>query len=288
PCVRNKEGLISWVVAYKTFIQTIKRERFSGIVFDYDGTLCDPSERFCGISEQISEKLIFLARNGILIGIATGRGKSVRKDLQEKIPEKYWEMFTIGYYNGSDIGSLGDDECPDKKRPVDDSIHKLKLKIDENYLISRIATIDMKPSQISIRPETSGYLDKIQTVIQELVSSFNNGDFTILQSGHSLDVIAAGVSKLHIVTALKRKLMDKNNESEVLCIGDNGKWPGNDFYLLKHPFSLSVDEVSTDLTTCWNLALPGYRWVRATLFYLDVVEITGSTFILNMSKLLKD
>jgi hypothetical protein len=54
----------------------------------------------------------------------------------------------------------------------------------------------------------------------------------------------------------------------VLCVGDRGQWPGNDFSLLTSPYALSVDEVSQDPTTCWNLAPPGHRGVRAALGYL--------------------
>lgn len=53
-------------------------------------------------------------------------------------------------------------------------------------------------------------------------------------------------------------------------------WPGNDSYMLKEPFSLSVDEVSPDPKTCWNLAPPGYRGVQATLAYLDCLQIANN------------
>lgn len=71
-------------------------------------------------------------------------------------------------------------------------------------------------------------------------------------------------------------------DSRILCIGDKGRWPGNDFDLLSEPFSLSVDEVSSDPVTCWNLAPAGYRGIQATLYYLDHMRITAKGLLLNL------
>ena len=50
------------------------------------------------------------------IGIATGRGKSVRKSLQKALPATLWDRVVVGYYNGAEIGMLGDDTCPDDSK----------------------------------------------------------------------------------------------------------------------------------------------------------------------------
>ncbi|OYX94353.1 MAG: hypothetical protein B7Y76_10750, partial [Sphingobacteriia bacterium 35-40-5] len=93
-----------WSEAHKSFKKQLKAARFGTIVFDYDGTLCSAKNRFNGVDKEVAASLIDILEKGIVIGIATGRGKSVRKDLQKAIPEQYWSRIIIGYYNCSDIG----------------------------------------------------------------------------------------------------------------------------------------------------------------------------------------
>jgi hypothetical protein len=64
-------------------------------------------------------------------------------------------------------------------------------------------------------------------------------------------------------------------DAPILTIGDRGRWPGNDFELLREPFALSVDEISVDPDTCWNLALPGQRGLAVTIDYLAALDVTS-------------
>ncbi|RWB92998.1 MAG: hypothetical protein EOQ56_35895 [Mesorhizobium sp.] len=47
---------------------------------------------------------------------------------------------------------------------------------------------------------------------------------------------------------------------------------GKDYALLKETFALSVDEISVDPETCWNLMKCGQRGVSVTLDYLRSLE----------------
>ena len=105
-------------------------------------------------------------------------------------------------------------------------------------------------------------------IIQQAVYESNVEGLTVLQSNHSIDILAPGVSKQVLVDKLK-EYSNPNKSASVLCIGDKGRWPGNDFALLREPCSLSVDEVSSDPETCWNLAPSGHRGVQATLHYMN-------------------
>jgi hypothetical protein len=91
-----------------------REQSFEGIVFDYDGTLCSSRGRFDGPTADLASHLIKLLDNGITIAVATGRGRSVRKDLQRCIPRNHWEAIWIGYYNCSDISTLADEKAPDR------------------------------------------------------------------------------------------------------------------------------------------------------------------------------
>lgn len=66
------------------------------IIFDDDGTLVDVADRFDHPKQEIREQLLRLLNAGVKIGIATGRDKSVRRDLRQVIPRKISEPDTQG------------------------------------------------------------------------------------------------------------------------------------------------------------------------------------------------
>ncbi len=76
-----------------------------------------------------------------------------------------------------------------------------------------------------------------------------------------------------------------NKPTQTLCIGDKGKWPGNDFFLLSEKYSLSVDTVSPDFDSCWNLAPIGHRGVQAVLDYFNAIEIEDGAFLFKSKRL---
>ena len=93
--------------------------------------------------------------------------------------------------------------------------------------------------------------------------------------------MAAGVSKLNVLKHLRESI----GAASVLTIGDRGRWPGNDYELLKEPFALSVDELSVDPNTCWNLAPRGQRGIAATLCYLRALTATDATLRFDETRL---
>ena len=258
---KDKELLDLWTEAYMNFINNLEETKFRAIVFDYDGTLCEPEKRFEGPSKEIIDELIRILEAGIGVGIATGRGKSVRKELQRKIPEKFWKDVLIGYYNGSDIAPLNENDRPIKDIDFDPVIRSIDNILKESWL-SKICKFEPRPNQIGVsevkRPFT------IRKVREILILLIDNRKVQILESTHSLDILAPDVSKCLLVETIKQRY-----GCEVLCIGDKGKYPGNDYELLQQPYSLSVFEVSPDPGTCWNIADPGYRYAQAALEYLN-------------------
>ena len=54
----------------------------------------------------MTNELIRLLDVGIHLGIATGRGKSVREALQASLPETLWPLVFVGYYNGAEVAAL--------------------------------------------------------------------------------------------------------------------------------------------------------------------------------------
>jgi hypothetical protein len=104
---------INWIESYNNYREKLNNQKFNSIVFDYDGTLCHSIDRYNGLNKEMGEILNQLLEKNIIIGIATGRGKSIKSDLRRVIDEKYWSKVIIGYYNGGEIGFLNDDKIPE-------------------------------------------------------------------------------------------------------------------------------------------------------------------------------
>ena len=52
----------------------------------------------------------------MLIGVATGRGQSVKKQLRERMDRAFWDRIPIAYHNGLEIGLLSDEDVPGRDR----------------------------------------------------------------------------------------------------------------------------------------------------------------------------
>lgn len=268
-----------WQDAYSTFMREIKKARYSAVVLDYDGTLCGESNRFEPLIPSVVGELRRLLAAGLLVGIATGRGKSVRGRLREAVPRKYWKSIVVGYYNGGDVASLDRDDRPDGTEKCGESLLGIAEAINQHTLLCQLAKFEPRLPQITATPADSFSADTVWELLIQIVRSADVPHVTVLRSSHSIDVIAPQVSKTAVVDEIYGQLGQKSS-AEVLCIGDRGKWPGNDFSLLNHPFSLSCDQVSPDPHSCWNIAPVGVRGVDATLDYLQRLEqsATGIRF----------
>ncbi|OLE70926.1 MAG: hypothetical protein AUI36_03210, partial [Cyanobacteria bacterium 13_1_40CM_2_61_4] len=276
------EELSYWARAYEEFIRKIQSPRFGAVVFDYDGTLCDRRDRFIGIRHQGRTWLNQLLSAGIAIGIATGRGKSVKETLREAVDRRFWPSLLVGYYNGGDIGILSDDSHPDASNTAPPELKAIAEALNRNPLLRGLADVDLRFAQLTVTPKLISHWDQVWKMVQHTLHSLALVGVRVLRSSHSVDVLALGVSKLRLFGEVE-KLATQGRGGPVLCIGDLGCWPGNDFDLLSTQYSLSVDEVSPDPTTCWNLAPPGHRGVQACLDYLRAMKIQGSSVKLKVS-----
>ena len=245
------------------FLKDISKVKFGAIVFDYDGTLCDSEHRLTHPSKEIEEKLIQLLENEIIIGVATGRGKSVREALQKIIPEKYWSKIFIGYYNCSDIGELGRKTIPSRESTKDPNLLEIVKFLEKQKIISKENNVTFRLKQITledIRFNASDLIHKIKSIDPTKLKNIK-----IVESSHSIDLLSKEVSKLTLVNYIKNQI---SNKFKILCIGDRGRWPGNDFELLSLPYSLSVDETSKEIDRCWDISMDRFG-ENAVKYYLD-------------------
>ena len=258
-----------WKQAHDRFLDRLTTARIAGIVADYDGTLCDESKRFEPLPRVIADELSRLLRQGMPLGVATGRGQSVRTELRKAIPRELWERVIVGYYNGSDIGSLADDTHPDGKQSVLEPLKEVASLLHRLKSFLVIDTPEFRRNQITVKsPGLS--IEQLWLRVQGLLAPHLFPGVTVLRSGHSVDVLAPGVSKLAVFRQIKD--IAKCEEAEILCIGDQGAWPGNDHALLGSSLSLSSNFVSADPDRCWNLAPAGVRESEATVGYLRLLK----------------
>ena len=265
-----------WREALEMFLHRLCSSRFNAVVFDYDGTLMDTRHRFNTPTPEICTDLVRLIESNTSIGIATGRGKSVRNDLQRSLPQRLWSHVLVGYYNGAEVAPLDDDATPDVSRRVDPSLEPLVDPLHNHPTLSRIARLSTRPCQITLSAIRHVPNALVWELTSEIVHEAHSAGVSVVHSAHSDDVLAAGVDKLNVVDRLRQT----TDDCRVLTIGDRGRWPGNDHKLLREPCSLSVDEVSTDPSTCWHLGHSGQRGLAVTRDYLAALTPSagGLTF----------
>lgn len=267
-----------WHDSYNTFIQSFAKSKFGSIVFDYDGTLCPLDNKLSGIPEAIRDKLVELLNAGFIIAIATGRGQSVRKDLQKAIPQNLWNNVVVGYYNGSEVSTLEDESTPNKSGSADSVIQEAYNLLVRQSELQNI-NLELRPHQITIEIGIKSNWHYIRDVIRQTITTSGIHDIQVVESSHSLDIISSEfASKLNVVAHCEGKAKELGISQLCLCIGDKGQWPGNDYALLSTPFSLSVDEVSSSHKSCWNIAGFGLYNERATLYYLNHLKLDSTFF----------
>ncbi|WP_020404489.1 hypothetical protein [Gracilimonas tropica] len=260
-----------WYNNYKEYLNKIRSTKFKAIVFDYDETLCSSQRRYLGPSESMKNYLNKILDNDLIVGVATGRGKSVHNDLKKIINEEYQDRVLIAYYNGSIIGKLSDG-IPNIKIKTYANLAKLKDQISLIPEIDEYLLFKLRPTQLSINLKYKKNSEWVIGLIQDSIRKFD--DLKMVWSSHSIDIIPKEVSKLSIIN----RLNTISSENEILMLGDQGKYPGNDFDLLNSKYSLSVDDTNSITDRCWYLADGYVKGVDATHYYLDRIKYYSGYF----------
>lgn len=259
------------------FEKDISSRTFRAIVFDYDGTLCSSQRADSPPSKDILNHLERLVNAGVIVGIASGRGGSVQEMLEKSLPVSVLQGIYLGLYN---CGWIADATTPPQAslKTSEFLSHVIRIVHRLKQLGVPIDTVRPNhPYQVSIRFREGLLTDAMWFVLGDALRQAGLDPSTMVRSKHSIDVLATGVSKAkliaHIINASKIEPYD------VLTMGDQGAWPGNDAALLEHRYSLSVDEPTRRLDRGWKFAPAYKRDVSATLWYLErLVVIDGGGF----------
>jgi HAD superfamily hydrolase (TIGR01484 family) len=257
--------------ALENFKTALAQQSFRAIVFDYDGTLSSSQRREVPPNASMQSYLTRLLEAGVFIGVASGRGGSIQQHLRQVLPEMLWSQVRLGLYNGGWIGLLSEEI--DKEAVTNEFLSHVRR------ILGRLETLGVPiehiretyPHQISVRFSEGADTENMWFVIADSLRQAGLDPSTVVKSKHSVDVLAANVNKSHLVGSMVQAY--GIDPYEIVTMGDQGAWPGNDSSLLEHRFSLSVDQPSRRLDRGWKLAPRYKRDVDATLWYLERAEL---------------
>jgi hypothetical protein len=155
-----EDQLSFWLAALDEVLEKLANARFGGLVVDYDGTLCHEDRRFDPLPADITQVLSAHLASGMILGVATGRGKSVRERLHEALPKKYWSQVIVGYYNGGQLFRLSDLDMPDNAERVGSELTSIATAIQQDGLLNQ-GKITLRDRQITLNPYP-GWFNNVQ------------------------------------------------------------------------------------------------------------------------------
>ena len=265
----SEADLALWLDRLRAYRAKLHAAEIPAVVFDFDGTLIESSRRYERLDLSIVDELRRLLAAEVRVGIATGRGGSCGEELRRQLSRDLWKRVSIGYYNGAVIRPLS--ESKPTAAEQDAVIQEAKRRIGRYVLRPGRGRCRVYAKQCSVSLLDGRSLSEawceVAAALHDLVDA---GQLTVWQSSHSIDIVSAGVSKRNVISAIAAQA--NCLPEDVLCIGDRGRWPGNDFELLQMPLSLSADQCSSAEDRCWNLAGTSRRQVAATCYQLKLFE----------------
>ena len=147
---RDSTIISAWRNAHRKFVRALRNHDFSGIVVDYDGTLCDTRDRDGGWPSEVADCLIPLLKHHVELGVATGRGDSARRDLRRHLPVEMWNQVWVAYYNGAVLALLSDD-LPKPPGRVEARLDATYNVLVRERVIFDLAEVKCGSYQISVR-----------------------------------------------------------------------------------------------------------------------------------------
>ena len=112
--------------------------------------------------------------------------------------------------------------------------------------------------------KTASDAEVLYATCREIIWDKQLKGIRVWRSSHSMDIVVYHeVSKLKVI----------EDAAHTLCIGDYGTIEGNDYEMLSSRYSLSVDRVTKNADSCWNIAPSGMKGIDATLYYLSRLTV---------------
>ena len=151
-----------------------------------------------------------------------------------------------------------------KNAPLDEQLVTLQNELERYHF--KPEKLKKYSTQLSLSCTDK---QKAYEICNEIILSNKLDRLHIWSSSHSMDIV---------VSTKASKTAVKQISEDVLVIGDRGDYEGNDFEMLSLPYSLSVDGVSRNPNSCWNLAPKDLRGLDVVKYYLRKIKATKNGF----------
>lgn len=244
----------------------------SAVVMDYDGTMVDSPKRYQPLDECLAVELRRLLDLGVIIGVATGRGDSIQKELRSALPDaRHWARVIVGYHNGAKVMRLNEPAPELDGAPAHPDLRSACDVLTREVAMRSLGTLRCREHQLTVTAVAGQSLARAWRATRECLDRNGLDAVRVWLSSHSVDVLSPCCSKLHVVSRVAQ--VAACSPLEVLRIGDRGAWPGNDWELLAAPLGVSVDECSSDPTASWSLLPPTLKGMRATTHLLRRLQV---------------
>ena len=235
--------------------------------------------RHDGLDHHVAYQIERLLSSGVRFAFASGRGKSLQKDLRAKLSKHLWSQVVIGNYSGSSIVCLDSEFV---SPPADSRLEILRDWLLEHGMAENVNQINIRGGQLGLSADSVGKRALLLSAIRHWIAFSMYDDWRVFCSGHSVDVLTKDVSKSKVVHALAMQIA-ANETTELLRIGDSGQFEGNDFELLSDGLGLSVEKVSPLHSSCWNLLPKGVCGATGMTYYLESLEVKNGRAVFSKS-----
>lgn len=240
----DEAGRALYVQAASEWVEDLDRRRIAGLVLDYDGTVCWTRRRWELPDTPLQDALGRLLERGMVIGFASGRGRSLHADLRRWVPQRRWAQIILGLYNGAVLLRL--DEALGELRGPSAWSRAVVGAIDGLPQADRLK-VEERGAQVSVAVR-SGVLhrERLAPLLRHRLASAGILVHTV-SSGHSVDIVQSTSTKLLVADRV-----EEHAGGDALSVGDQGQLGGNDYALLaRSTATLSVDRCSAELSSCW-------------------------------------
>lgn len=245
---------------------------FRGIVLDFDGTCIRRNQRFRNLTtdDPLVVQLVRLLEAGLIIGLASGRGKSLWNQLAPALPASMHDQVVLGYYNGGIVRSMAEGPIERPSANPARDLDEIRQFLEKLYEQGWLQDLVVRANQVGVRPINPSDHDRLVNAVKAEVHG-RNLRVKIATSSLGLDCFPEAVSKLHIVNEVATRR--GCSQEDVLRIGDRADVDGNDFELLNHPMGLSVDRRSEHPERGQAPLRPWLRGSAATELLLRRIQV---------------
>lgn len=269
-----------YTAAFSSWCEQLAQVALGAVVLDYDGTVCETTQRFDPPAEPVRTTLLRLLDGGLRLGFASGRGKSLHEGLRSWVPQSHWAAVTVGLYNGAVCMALADD-LADISEPTG-LMTEVTTRL-QGLAFGELLELTSRSGQVTVHaaPGSFFHTGRLAVLVGEAVARVPTLPVKVVASAHSIDVIADDTSKVRVLDHVAL-----HAAGEPLAVGDQGDIGGNDFELLAaRTWSVSVGRCSADPSRCWPVDPVGRRGPAALLGVLDAIVLKDGLGILDVTRI---